>query len=328
MNLLFLLVGFAPLVFGAELLVDNASRLAARLKVPAIVIGMTIVAFGTSAPELVVNLTAASTGSGAIALGNIVGSNIFNIFVILGIAALVRPLAVQSNTTWIEIPLTLLSALVVLGMAADRFLDGSVANLISRSDGVILLGFFAIFLGYSASLLAADRKRAELQPAASETLAENHQKKERHPALLLGLIVLGLGGLVLGGRLIVENAVSLARSLGVAERIIGLTIVSAGTSLPELAASVAAARRGQVDIAVGNVVGSNLFNLFFILGLTAVVSPLAIESGSFLDMAVNILGSLLLFVFVFTGRGRKIERPEAVLFLLLFVGYTTYLILS
>lgn len=323
-NLLLLLVGFVPLIFGADLLVDNASRLAKRLRIAPIVIGLTIVAFGTSSPELVVNLAASAAGSGDIAFGNIVGSSIFNILFILGLSVIVRPIVVQSQTTWVEIPLTVLSAVVLLAMSVDRFLDASVTDIISRSDGIVLLAFFVIFLAYTFSL--ANGKKNELAPVESSSNPEGETKAERAVPLLILLIILGFGGLVLGGRIIVDNAVEFARAIGISERVIALTIVSAGTGLPELATSVLAARKGESDIAIGNVVGSNLFNLFLILGLSAVIQPISVSAGAVSDLLVNILASLLLFVFVFTGRGRKLERPEGLLFLLGYIGYVVYLL--
>ena len=314
-DILLLLLGFVALIYGANSLVDAASSLAARWGVPSIVIGLTIVAFGTSAPELVVNVFAATTGSTDMVLGNVLGSNIFNVLGILGISALIYPLTVKSNTTWIEIPLSLLAAICVLVVSSDIFLDGAGSNLISRSDGIILLLFFLVFLVYN------------LVVAKSGGADEEIETKDYSTWKAVLFIVLGLAGLVIGGRLIVTSAVSIAEVIGLSERVIGLTVVSIGTSLPELATSIIAVRKKNVDIAIGNVVGSNIFNIFLILGISGTIVPLGINPASLFDIMVNILTGLLLFIFVFTGRGRKVERWEGAVFVVGYVAYVTYLII-
>lgn len=316
LNIVLLAVGFVALIFGANILVDSASSLARKLNVPNIVIGLTIVAFGTSAPELVVNLFASIEQNPDIALGNVVGSNIFNVFAILGIAAIITPLAVKNNTTWIEIPLSLLSALVVLVLANDVLLDKASSGMILRSEGIVLLAFFLIFLVYN------------IHVAMHGGHSDETQVKEYSMAKSLLFIAIGLVLLVAGGRAIVYSAVKMAEGFGISQRIIALTIVSIGTSLPELATSVVAARKKQVDIAIGNVVGSNIFNAFFILGTSATVFPLAVPKMANTDLLVNVLASLLLFVFIFTGKGRRIERWEGVIFVSLYVGYVTFLIMN
>jgi cation:H+ antiporter len=314
-NILLLLGGFVALIYGANALVDAASSLAARWGVPSIVIGLTIVAFGTSAPELVVNVFAATTGSTDMVLGNVLGSNIFNVLGILGISALIYPLTVKSNTTWIEIPLSLLAAICVLVVASDVLLDGTAENFISRSDGIILLLFFLIFLVYN------------LVVAKSGGADEEMETKDYSTGKAVLFIILGLVGLIIGGRLIVTSAVSIAEVIGLSERVIGLTVVSIGTSLPELATSIIAVRKKNVDIAIGNVVGSNIFNIFLILGISGTIVPLGINPDSLFDIMVNILTGLLLFIFVFTGRGRKVERWEGAVFVICYVAYVTYLII-
>ena len=314
-NILLLLGGFVALIYGANALVDAASSLAARWGVPSIVIGLTIVAFGTSAPELVVNVFAATTGSTDMVLGNVLGSNIFNVLGILGISALIYPLTVKSNTTWIEIPLSLLAAICVLVVASDVLLDGTAENFISRSDGIILLLFFLIFLVYN------------LVVAKSGGADEEMETKDYSTGKAVLFIILGLVGLIIGGRLIVTSAVSIAEVIGLSERVIGLTVVSIGTSLPELATSIIAVRKKNVDIAIGNVVGSNIFNIFLILGISGTIVPLGINPDSLFDIMINILTGLLLFIFVFTGRGRKVERWEGAVFVTCYIAYVTYLIL-
>lgn len=315
-NLLLLLAGFAALIFGATKLVEAASSIAVKLGIPNIVIGLTIVAFGTSAPELVVNLMAAVSGSTEVVLGNVLGSNIFNILGILGISSIIYPLTVKSSTTWLEIPLSLLAAICILVLSADIWLDEAALNIVSRSEGIVLLLFFVIFLVYN------------LVVAKSGETEEEIETKDYSTGKAVLFIVLGLAGLVIGGKFIVDSAVAIAQEIGLSERVIGLTVISIGTSLPELATSVVAVRKKNVDIALGNVVGSNIFNIFFILGVSTTVTPVVLQEGSFLDIMMNIGASLLLFMFVFTGRGRKVERWEGVTFLILYITYVAYLIMA
>lgn len=313
-NLFFVLVGFLPLIIGANFLVDGSSSLAKKLNIPNIVIGLTIVAFGTSAPEMVVNIFAAINNNTEIVLGNIVGSNIFNILGILGVSVIIYPLAVKNNTTWIEIPLALLTAVLVLISANDIFFDKSSVSVITRSDGLIYLLFFFIFVGYNIKLAKAGNDSSEIQV------------KQIGLTKSVLFILFGFVFLVIGGRVIVIYAVKLAQSFNISERIIALTIISIGTSLPELATSISAALKRNVDIAIGNVVGSNIFNVLFILGLSGVINPVKISTYANFDIITNIIASLLLFIFVFTGKERKIEKWEGIIFLVLYLGYILMLV--
>ncbi len=315
LNILLLILGFALLIYGANALVDGASSLAKTYNIPNIVIGLTIVAFGTSSPELVVNVMASANEQSDIALGNILGSNIFNVLAILGLSAIVYPLSIKSNTTWIEIPLSLLSALVVLTMANDIFLDGSQTSVISRTEGIGLIFFFIIFMVYNLSLMKNNPFESPL----------NIKYLTRPKSFLY--ILFGLMGLILGGKLIVESASDIARAYGISERIIGLTIVSIGTSAPELATALAAAYKKNVDLAIGNIVGSNIFNIFLVLGISSVVNPVKVNINSNFDLLVNVGAGLLLFIFVFTGRKRQLERWEGILLFLLYILYLTFLLM-
>lgn len=313
-NILILLAGFVALIWGADKLVDAASGLAAKMGVSHIVIGLTVVAFGTSAPELVVNVFAAIDNSTEMVLGNIIGSNLFNVLGILGVCAIIHPLTVKNNTTWIEIPLSFLAAVVVFVVGNDVFFDGMDQNLITRTDGLIMLLFFAIFLVYNITI-------------AKKTSDDVHVETPNYTYLRATLfILLGLACLVVGGRLIVVSAVSIAESFGLSERVIGLTIVSIGTSLPELATSVVAVRKKNVDIAIGNVVGSNIFNIFLVLGVSTIITTVPVQEVSFVDISLNILAGFLLFVFIFTGKGRSLERWEGIIFLAMYVAYLIYLV--
>lgn len=315
LNFILLVIGFIPLVYGGNFLVDGASSLAKKYNVPNMVIGLTIVAFGTSMPEFIVNVMSSAKGANEIAMGNIIGSNILNIAIILGITAIIRTLHVKDNTTWKEIPLTIISALVVFFLVNDNLIDKAGVSQISRADGLVMLMFFLIFLGYTFSL--AKEGRAE----ESEEFVIFTSKKS------IIFIILGLGLLMIGGKLIVDNAVSLARGLGISERIIGLTIVSFGTSLPELTTSIIAAIKGNSDIAIGNITGSNLFNIFWVLSVSAIVSPIPL-GGSQIDIIMNIFISLLLFSFVFFSKERKLDRKKGIVFLIVYSLYIGYLIIG
>lgn len=311
-NILLLAAGFFVLIKGAGWLVSGASALAKRYNVSDLAIGLTIVAFGTSAPELVVNAISSTQNLPYLVFGNVIGSNNFNIFVILGIAGLITPLVVQSSTVWKEIPISFL-AIVIFYLLANNFFVSSNPYL-SRIDGVILLIFFGLFLLYVY-------KQLKTSGVSTEDTAKGYSTSK-----IWLLIILGLGGLVLGGQLVVRSATSLATSLGVSQKIIGLTIVAFGTSLPELATSVVAALKKNSDIAVGNIIGSNIFNIFLIFGVSSLIRPMEFSSTFSVDILLLALGTLILFIAMFTGRKKKLDRWEAAILLLIFAGYTVYLV--
>ena len=306
-------VGIASLVKGANWLVDGASSLAKGLGLTPIFIGLTIVALGTSTPELVVNLMAAFGGNTDIALGNILGSNIANILLILGICSIILPLTVKSNTVWNEIPFGLLAVILLGLMGIDGLFSGSTA-VVSRIDGTILIFFLILFLYYTLSISRDD-----------SVPTQNVEVYSRQKSWLL--ILAGLGGLFLGGKLVVGSAVHFASVLGLSEAVIGLTIVAVGTSLPELVTSVAAINKGNNDIAIGNIVGSNILNVFFILGLTAIINPLPIPKVLIIDILVAIMATLFLFGSMFYGKLYVLDRKEGVFFLLAYVCYVVFLLL-
>ena len=315
LNFIWLILGFIILIYGANKLVDGGAALAFRLNIPNIVIGLTVVAFGTSTPELVVNLFSSAEKQSELALGNVLGSNIFNILGILGIAALISPIAVKKATTWVEVPLALLAAFLILIMFGDNHWPTPTPYIISRTEGIVLLCFFVLFIAYT--LMLAKKGEAEEIKIKNYTIGKS-----------LIWILIGLVGLIIGGRLLVKGAVQIAESLGISQRIIAITIVSIGTSLPELATSLVAARKKNVDMAIGNVVGSNIFNTFLILGVSALISPIHMSMANLPDIGMNLLSALLLFVFIFTGRGRQIERWEGSIFLFLYISYIIWLILG
>lgn len=312
-----LVIGFILLIKGANLLVDGASSVAKRLNISDLVIGLTVVAFGTSTPELFVNIFASIKGNTDIAIGNVLGSNIANIFLILGVSALIFPLAVGKGTVWKEIPLSLLAALLLGVMANDRLIDKSDTSALTRIDGLVFLAFFIIFIYYSFGIA----KRIDG--------IDSHLPQKQYGLLKsLLLIAGGLVGLGVGGNLIVGGAVHIASRLGVSQSLIGLTIVAVGTSLPELATSAVAVYKKNFEIAVGNVVGSNIFNIFFVLGLSSIIKPLPFQPGSNVDIGAVILASLLLFLWMFTGKKRSLDRWEGMIFLILYGCYISFLVFN
>ncbi|MEX1112377.1 MAG: calcium/sodium antiporter [Candidatus Andersenbacteria bacterium] len=313
LSLLILTLGLAALIKSADFLVEGAASLAKRFGIREIVIGLIIVSFGTSAPELVVNILSALSGSYDLAIGNVVGSNIANTFLILGVSAAIFPLIVKKGTVWKEIPLSLLAAVVLFVLVNDTLLEGEPSSILSRADGLIMLFFFIIFLYYSYGI---SRTTGDAE--------ENDNTIVRSVGSSVSRVVGGIAGLVIGGQLIVTSAVALAQSFGVTEGLIGLTVVALGTSLPELATSAVAAYRKKVDIAVGNVVGSNIFNIFFILGITSVIRPLPVGPDINIDVGVTIVASLLLFLVMFVGKKHMLQRNQGIVFVVLYLAYIAF----
>ncbi|MFA4917024.1 MAG: calcium/sodium antiporter [Syntrophales bacterium] len=310
----FLLIGFVFLIKGADFLVDGASSIARQFNISDLVIGLTIVAFGTSTPELFVNILASLKGNTDIAVGNILGSNIANILLILGVSSAIYPLTVTKGTVWKEIPLSLLAALVLGFMANDQLIDKRDISVLTRIDGLILLSFFAIFIYYSASIA----KRTEGMNDHISMEIYGFKKS-------VFLITLGFIGLTLGGKWIVDGAVHMSKSLGMSESLVGLTVVAIGTSLPELATSAMAAYKKNVDIAVGNVVGSNIFNIFFVLGISSIINPIPFLTKNNADIGAVLVSSLLLFAL--TGRNNRLDRWKGVVFIGLYVAYNVFIII-
>ena len=310
-----LVVGFILLIKGADFLVEGASSLAIKMSISEIVVGLTVVAFGTSTPELIVNVIASIQNNAAITFGNIVGSNIANILLILGVAGIITPITTEKNTVWKEIPFAFLAAIILLVICNDTLLLGIDHNIISLIDGVILLAFFIAFLIYTFAI-----PKVEVDDVVEIANISN---------MKIGVyIFIGLIMLIFGGKFVVDNAVFLAKNLGISDKTIGLTVVAIGTSLPELFTSAVAAYKKKNDIAVGNVVGSNIFNIFFILGTSTVISPVALPSGFNIDLLVLVAASAFLFFTMFTGKKRVLDRWEAILFVLGYIAYTIFLIIK
>ncbi len=317
LSIVLLIAGLAVLIFGANFMVEGASALAKKFNISNLAIGLTVVAFGTSAPELVVNTFAAAQGHQDIVFGNVLGSNNFNLFIILGITGLITPLAVQSSTAWKEIPISLLAAVVLFILVNDT-LFSSAENILGTIDGIILLVFFALFLFYVYKQLKSD-------PSETEEVVNVPAYSNLKMTLF---IIGGLGGLILGGHLVVNNAILIAESLGISQKIIGLTVVAAGTSLPELATSVVAALKKNADIAVGNIIGSNIFNIFLILGASSVINSIGFSPAFNTDIYILVGGTVFLFLAMFMGGRKKLDRWEAAILLLFYLAYTVYLVMQ
>lgn len=310
-SFLIIIVSIILLMVSANNVVNGSSSIAKRFGVPSLVIGLTIVAFGTSAPELIVNLIAALRGTTDIALGNIIGSNIANILLILGITAVIHPLSVRSSTIWKEIPFAFLAMILLLFISNDILINNATTNIVSRSDGLILLALFGIFL---YSTVRTVKKK----------FIETTEIKEYPLYLSITVTFGGLIGLFLGGKWLVQNAIYLAQLWGVSEQLIGLTIVAIGTSIPEMITSIVAVKKGHIDIAMGNIIGSNIFNILWILGITATVTPIPVSYYSLTDIIIGSFLTLLVFIFNFIGKKNTIERWQGIILIVLYIGYIVF----
>jgi len=317
LNLLLITVGFVLLIKGADFLVNGASSLAKRYNVSDIAIGLTVVAMGTSAPELVVNILAGASGDhDDVVFSNIIGSNIFNMFLILGIASVIYPLTVKKSALWKEVPYSLFATIVFFILVNDQLIFGGEENSLGFVDGIILLVMFVAFLAYvfvnmtRTTDYAGDMDEIEMFGTVKTTM----------------MLVFGMAGLTFGGKLIVDNAIEVAMAFEVSEKLIGLTILAAGTSLPELATTAVAAFHKKSDLAVGNIVGSNIFNLLLVLGVTSLLSaPIQYDVVLNTDLYIVMLGTLMLFIFMFTLKKFKLDREEGVIYLVGFVIYAIFL---
>lgn len=313
--IIFLIVGFLLLVKGADYFVDGASSIAKKLRIPSFVIGLTIVAFGTSAPELAVSLSAALKGSNDIAIGNVVGSNIFNTLVVLGASAAITPIAVEKGIIKKDYPLSIFVSILLGLLSLDMFLFHAPSMTLGRIDGIILLSVFAFFM--YTTLKYGFKNRLELE--------ETEDKQNISLWKSIFICILGLAGIIIGGDLSVDGAKEIARAFGLSEALIGLTIVAFGTSLPELVTSIIAAQKGESDIAVGNVVGSNIFNILLILGLSATILPMNVSSSYLYDIGILIIISLVTFIPI--AKTKRVGRGMGFTMVITYILYTAYLIL-
>lgn len=317
---IWLVVGLVLILAGANFLTDGSSAIAKRMGISDLIIGLTVVAFGTSTPELVISIVAATEGNSSIAVGNIVGSNILNILLIIGLTAVVRPIFIKKSVMTNEIPMLVLSSVIILILGYSASLDGLSAPTVTRVDGLLLLIFFLLFMRYT---FASARTATDDDPAGADG-----QKLKQFPVWKSVVYVIGgLAALVFGGDKFVDGASSLARHIGISEATIGLTIVAIGTSLPELATSVVAALKNQPGLAVGNVIGSNIFNILLILGVSSTIVPLPFGGITLTDLWVLVGASLMFLLFGWVIRERCITRGEGAIMLAAYVAYTAYLLL-
>lgn len=314
LDILLLVLGAALILWGADKLTDGASALAKRLNVSDTVIGLTVVAMGSSLPEFSVSLFSSIQGSGGMSAGNIVGSNLFNVLVIIGAVAIVRPLPVQKATVWKDIPFTIIASAVLFLLAKDSVFSGAEKDVLTRADGGVMLMFFLIFLSYTYSL-------AKHKPVDDG----QGQVKEMSMGMIVLWILVGFGCLIGGGELLVESGTNIARQLGVSETVIGLTILAGGTSLPEFVASLVAAKKGFSGMAIGNVVGSCLFNIFFVLGVCSTVNPMDVSDIDPVQLSALLVSGVLMWTFCATRS--LIEKWEGILMCLCYVCFIVYLIM-
>lgn len=325
MDILLLLIGLALILAGANFLTDGSAALAQRFRVPEFIIGLTIVAVGTSTPELVVSVLSAIAGKSDVAIGNVVGSNIFNVFLILGICALIRPLPLTAGNIRRDIPFGVATSLLLLFLAMDSWYSTGAIDRIGRLDGVLMLVIYVLLMLYT---IRSTGRTAIPEPAAgsAQGVATDGSCRPMAGWLMALMIVGGLAGLIFGGELFLDNATALARRMGVSDSLIAITLVAGGTSLPELASSVVSLLKGKSDMALGNVIGSNIANILLILGLSSTIHPLTMGGISVVDLLVVLLSAVLLFLAAFTFRRRAVDRWEGALFLLIYAAYIGYLI--
>ena len=309
------IVGLALILLGANYLTDGAVALAKKLNVPEIVIGLTIVAIGTSMPELVVSVLSALNGQYDLSVGNVVGSNVFNVFVILGIVAMIQPVALTKSNMLRDLPMCLLSSIVLWAACSTNVLDGTDINIVSRSNGVIMM---ALFVGFIYMTLLGAR---------NETPAEEEEHSKPTPLWLAAIMIVGgLGGLIYGGELFIKNITGIARALNISENVISITIVAAGTSMPELATSVVAMIKGRKGIALGNVVGSNISNVFLVLGVSSTIHPLTLSGIGQIDLMMVVLASVLMMLSAWTFGRHRIDRIEGGFFVACYIAYMIWLL--
>ena len=313
MTYIILLIGFLFLIKGADCFVEGSSSIAKRFNIPSLIIGLTIVAFGTSAPEAAVSITAAIGGQNEMAIANVVGSNIFNILLVVGVTAMIRPIYVQKSTILKEFPFLLLSSIVLAILAYDVKFQGYNENILTRSDGLIFIALFIIFIYYLVDMAINSN---------DETNEENYKIMSLSKSILLSIG--GLLGIIIGGKFVVNSASDIAISLGMSENLVGLTIVAVGTSLPELATSIVAAKKGESDIAIGNAVGSNIFNILFVLGVSSCISNVPVQLEAFTDMFVMIVSTLIVYILAISNR--KISKVEGMIINLLYISYFIFII--
>lgn len=327
MNYILLLIGFVLLVKGADYFVDGSSNIAKKLRIPSLIIGLTIVAFGTSAPEAAVSITASINGQNGMAIGNVIGSNIFNLLMVIGASGIIKPLLVEKSILSREFPFTLLISIILIILSSDILLFNSSINTINRIDGIILLILFIVFLYYLINSAMKNRKESLYDTETSADLDMSNIKSiEKSNTMIKSILisVIGIAAIIFGGNLVVDSASNIASNFGVSDQLIGLTVVSIGTSLPEFVTSIIAATKGESDLALGNVLGSNIFNILFVIGASALISPMTVDPKLIIDGAIMILSTILVYFYAY--RKNDISKFESITLSLLYFGYMGYLI--
>ncbi|WP_276700058.1 calcium/sodium antiporter [Romboutsia ilealis] len=327
MNYILLLIGFALLVKGADYFVDGSSNIAKKLRIPSLIIGLTIVAFGTSAPEAAVSITASINGQNGMAIGNVIGSNIFNLLMVIGASGIIKPLLVEKSILSREFPFTLLISIILIILSSDILFFNSSINTINRIDGIILLILFIVFLYYLINSAMKNRKESLCDTETSADLDMSNIKSiEKSNTMIKSILisVIGIAAIIFGGNLVVDSASNIASSFGVNDQLIGLTVVSIGTSLPEFVTSIIAATKGESDLALGNVLGSNIFNILFVIGASALISPMTVDPKLIINGAIMILSTILVYFYAY--RKNDISKFESITLSLLYFGYMGYLI--
>ena len=320
MNYILLVIGFILLVKGADYFVDGSSSIAKKLRIPSLIIGLTIVAFGTSAPEAAVSITASVNGQNGMAIGNVIGSNIFNLLMVIGASGIIKPLLVEKS---------ILTSIILVILSLDSLLFNSSINIISRMDGIILLILFAVFLYYLINSAMKNRKENLCDPETSVDIDVGNVKAiEKNNTMIKSILIsiIGIAAIIFGGNLVVNSASDIASSFGISDQLIGLTIVSIGTSLPEFVTSVIAATKGESDLALGNVIGSNIFNILFVIGASALISPMTVDPKLIIDGAIMILSTVLVYFYAY--RKNDISKFESITLSLLYFGYMGYLVFT
>lgn len=320
MDYILLVVGLALLLTGANFIVESSVAIAQRARISNFIIGLTIVGIGTSSPELLISASSAIKGSGDMALGNIIGSNICNTLLILGVTALILPFSIERSTLRRDIPMSIFGAILIFILVYDSLLPRIDENILSRFDGFVLLGVFGVYMWL------VTRKKG----ASEKELEENAVSRfsGRSPWLLWTIAILSLGALIYGGTLFIDSATALARQWGVSDSVIAITLLAVGTSLPELITCIVAASKGNAQLALGNVIGSNIFNIFMILGVSSLLRPMTVSGVGIVDFTVLIIASVLTFLVAFTFGKHRFDRIEGAIFLLIYAGYTTYLLMK
>lgn len=315
MNYILIIIGFLLLIKGADIFVSGSSSIARTLKVPTLIIGLTIVAFGTSAPEAAVSITAAIKGNNDMAIANVLGSNIFNLLAVIGVASIIKPIKVQKSTILKEFPFALLGCVVLIILAHDTKFQGYSINSLTRADGLMFLALFSIFMYYLLEMAITSKEEMDIEKST--------EIMPMGKSILLS--ILGIIGIIIGSQIVVDAASNIAISWGMSQNLVGLTIVSIGTSLPEFVTSVVAAKKGESDIAIGNVIGSNIFNIFFVLGISSTIHEIQVQPMVFIDMLAMILVTLIIYILATTKR--SINKLEGIFSVILYAFYMAFIII-